>query len=138
VRFLSNQRNLKALQDRPQSDVQGGARLRGPNVPDRAVTCQLFVEDRTLPEKPDDVRSPPSEALFRLLLAPIEGATREVGTENASDLESLSTEFEFVELGWRVGGSFRSTITSRSAGLSRRYRTCGGSWRGRIGSFASL
>jgi hypothetical protein len=44
-----------------------------------------------------------SEAQFRLFLAAIEGATAEIGMENAIDLESLSSEFQFVELGRQVG-----------------------------------
>jgi hypothetical protein len=36
---------------------------------------------------------------FRLFLAVIEGATTEIGMENAMDLESLSREFQFVDLG---------------------------------------
>jgi hypothetical protein len=37
-----------------------------------------------------------------LFLAAVEGATTEIGRGNALDLESLGSEFQFVELGRRV------------------------------------
>jgi hypothetical protein len=52
--------------------------------------------------KPYQVRSQVSEAHFRLFLMAIEGATTEIGMENATDYESLSTEFHFVKLGRQV------------------------------------
>jgi hypothetical protein len=45
--------------------------------------CELFVENPDLLKKPCRVRSRPSEAHFRLFLAAIEGATTEIGMENA-------------------------------------------------------
>jgi peptidoglycan hydrolase CwlO-like protein len=65
-------------------------------------TCELFVENIQLLMKPYQVRSQKSETNFRLCLAAIEGATTEIGIENALDIESLSSEFQFVELGRKV------------------------------------
>jgi uncharacterized protein YukE len=66
-------------------------------------TCELFVENPNLLSTRYRIRSRVSEAHFRLFLAAIEGATTEIGMENAMDLESLSTEFQFIKLGQRVG-----------------------------------
>jgi hypothetical protein len=68
-----------------------------------AETCEPFVENPMLLEKPYEVRSPASESHFRLFLEAIEGATTEIRMENAIYLESLSSEFQFVELSSRVG-----------------------------------
>jgi hypothetical protein len=38
-----------------------------------------------------------------VFLVAIEGATTEIGMENAISLKSLTVEFQFIELGWRVG-----------------------------------
>jgi hypothetical protein len=67
------------------------------------AASELFLVDPDLLKKPYRVRSRASETHFRLFLAVIEGATTEIGMENAIDLESLSTEFQFVELGRQVG-----------------------------------
>jgi hypothetical protein len=45
------------------------------------------------------VRSPASEAHFRLFLTAIDGTTAEMGMEKVLDLELLTKEFQFVELG---------------------------------------
>jgi hypothetical protein len=67
-----------------------------------AATCKLFGENSKLLEKPYEIRSRASEGHFRLFLAAIEGATTEIGMENAIDLASLSSEFQFVELRQQV------------------------------------
>jgi myosin heavy subunit len=67
------------------------------------TTCELFLENPNLLSTPYRVRSRGSEKHFRVFLAAIKGATTEIGLENAIDLESLSTEFQFVELGRRAG-----------------------------------
>jgi hypothetical protein len=69
------------------------------------ATCELFLEDPDLLKRPYRVRSRASETNFRLFLAAIEGATTESGMENAMDLESLSWEFQFLELGRRFAAS---------------------------------
>jgi hypothetical protein len=64
--------------------------------------CELFVKNIKLLKKPYQVRSRASEANFRLFLAAIAGSRTEIGMENAIDIESLSAEFQFVDLGSRV------------------------------------
>jgi hypothetical protein len=66
------------------------------------ATCELFLKSPNLLSTPYHVRSRASEAHFRLFLAAIEGVATEIGMENAIDLESLSREFQFVELGRQV------------------------------------
>jgi hypothetical protein len=61
--------------------------------------CELFLENPNLLSTPYHVRSRASEAHFPLFLAAIEGATTEIGMDNAINLESLSAEFQFIELG---------------------------------------
>jgi hypothetical protein len=68
-----------------------------------AAKCQLFIENRTLLERPSRVRSGASEACFRLFQATIEGVATQIGMENAMDLEPVSGEFQFVELRRQVG-----------------------------------
>jgi hypothetical protein len=63
------------------------------------ATCELFLENPNLLSTPYRVRSRASETHFRLFLAAIEGPTTQIGIENAIDLESLSREFQFAELG---------------------------------------
>jgi hypothetical protein len=58
------------------------------------LAYELFAQNRQLPTKCDEVRSRASEAHFWLFLATI---------ENALDLESLSSDFHFVEPRRRVG-----------------------------------
>jgi hypothetical protein len=60
-------------------------------------------------------------------LAAIEGATTEIGMENAIDLESLSSEFQFAQLGRQVAGFISQhpharviPLKSAIAGLRRR------------------
>jgi hypothetical protein len=67
------------------------------------ATCKLFVENPNLLKTPYLVRLPASEGHFRLFLTAIEGVTTQIGIENALDLESLSWEFQFLELGRQVG-----------------------------------
>jgi hypothetical protein len=67
------------------------------------VTCKLFLENPNLFSTLDEVRSQVSEAHFRLFLREIEGVTMEIELESAIDLESLRSEFRFIELGRRVG-----------------------------------
>jgi hypothetical protein len=66
------------------------------------ATCELFADNRNLLGTPYQVRSQVSETSFRVFLAAIEGATTEIGMGNALDLESLTKEFDFVELGRQV------------------------------------
>jgi cell division protein FtsB len=63
----------------------------------------LFAENPRLLEKPYEVRSSASALHFPPFPAGIEGATTEIGMENAINLESLSREFQCVELGRHVG-----------------------------------
>jgi hypothetical protein len=65
------------------------------------ATCKLFLENLNLNllSTPQQVRSLVSEKSFRVFLAAIEGATTEIGMGNALNLESLTQEFHFVELG---------------------------------------
>jgi hypothetical protein len=88
------------IQDPFRNDVHDGARLRGTKVGRRslAASCELFVENPNLLSTPYEVHSSASEGHFRVFLAAIEGATAEIGMENVIDLESLSSEFQFVEL----------------------------------------
>jgi hypothetical protein len=96
-------KNFRALWDSPQNDVHHRVCLPGPNISDRAATCELFIECPHLLKNPYKVRPRASEVHFRLFLAGVEGVTM----ENALGLESLSSEFQFVELG-RRGGEFVS------------------------------
>jgi hypothetical protein len=64
--------------------------------------CELLVENIQLLTKPCQVHLHVSETNFRLCLAVIEEATTEIGIGNTLDLESLSSEFQFVELGRKV------------------------------------
>jgi oligoendopeptidase F len=66
------------------------------------ATCELFVKKPNLLDTPYQVRSQVSETSFRMFLAAMEGATTEIGMGNALDLESLTKEFQFVELGRQV------------------------------------
>jgi hypothetical protein len=66
------------------------------------ATCELFLENLNLLSTPYQVRSQVSETSFRVYLAAIEGATTEIGMGNVLDLESLTKEFQFVELGRQV------------------------------------
>jgi hypothetical protein len=61
--------------------------------------CTLFAENVQLLTKPHRVRSRASEAHFRLFLEAVEEAT----TENATNFESRSGEFQFIELERRFG-----------------------------------
>jgi hypothetical protein len=61
------------------------------------ATCELFLEKPKLLKAPCQVGSPVSETSFRVFLA-----ATEIGMGNALDLESLTKEFEFVELGRQV------------------------------------
>jgi hypothetical protein len=83
------------------------------------ATCGPFPENPNLLSTSYGVRSRASETHFQLFLA-IDGATTEIAMENAIDLEPLNREFQFVELGRKVGDSFRSTILPRWSGLSGR------------------
>jgi hypothetical protein len=66
------------------------------------ATCELFLENPNLLITPYQIRSQVSEAHFRIFLAAIEGVTAEIRMENAIDLQSLSSEFQFVEFGRQV------------------------------------
>jgi hypothetical protein len=103
-----------------------------------ATTCELFVANPRLAEKPYRVRSRASEAHFRLFLAAIDGDPMEITVENALDLESLSREFQFVELGRQVGEFISKHPHVEVPGLSRRLWTCRGSWRSTVGSSGCL
>jgi hypothetical protein len=73
-------------------------------IPRRSLvaTCELFIENVNLLSTPYQIRSHVSETSFRVFLAAMEGATTEIGMGNALDLESLTKEFQFVELGRQV------------------------------------
>jgi hypothetical protein len=66
------------------------------------ATCELFLEKLNLLSTPYQVRLQVSERHFRLFLAAIEGAKMEIGMGNLLDLESLTKEFQSVELGRQV------------------------------------
>jgi predicted nucleic acid-binding Zn-ribbon protein len=66
------------------------------------ATCKLFLEKPNLLNTRYQVLSQVSETNFRVFLAAIQGAKTEIGMRNAIDLESLSAEFQFVELGRQV------------------------------------
>jgi hypothetical protein len=61
------------------------------------ATCELFLEKSNLLSTPCQARSQVSETSFRVFLA-----TTEIGIGNALDPESLTKEFQFVELGRQV------------------------------------
>jgi hypothetical protein len=66
------------------------------------ATRELFVENPNLLSTPYRVDSRASDRRFRLFVAAIEGATTEIGTKNAINVESLSGEFQFLELGRQI------------------------------------
>jgi hypothetical protein len=72
-------------------------------IPRRSLvaTYELFLERPNLLRTSYKVRLQVSETSFRVFLAAIEGAA-EIGMENALDLESLTKEVQFVELGRQV------------------------------------
>jgi hypothetical protein len=100
------------------------------------LSCELFAENLRLLEKPYRLRSRASEAHFRLFLPAIEGATMEIGMETAIDIESLSRELQFVELGRQVDEFASQHPHVEVVRLNWRLWTCRGSWRGTIGSSA--
>jgi hypothetical protein len=63
---------------------------------------RIFVKKPNVIKTPYQVRSEGSETSLRMFLAAIEGATTEIGIGNVLNLESLTKEFQFVELGRHV------------------------------------
>jgi hypothetical protein len=82
--------------------------------------CEPFVENPRPLNEPYRAHSRASEAHFRVLLAAIEGVTMEIEMENPLDLESLITEFQFMEFGQHVTEFVSTILTSRLSGLGRR------------------
>jgi hypothetical protein len=57
------------------------------------LLCELFAKNMKLPKEPGEIHS---EGHFWSSVAANEGVMTEIATENASDFESLSTEFQFI------------------------------------------
>jgi hypothetical protein len=109
----------------------------------QTATRDLFLENPNLLSTLGQICLQLSETNFRVFLAVIEGVTTEIGMENALDPESLTKEFQFVELGRWVGefvsqhprieairlGSALADLQRRLAG-SGALPTCRGEWAG--------
>jgi hypothetical protein len=84
----------------PQNDVHGGASLRDANIPERETALRVVV--RTVCEEYETLEEARRGSLGNAFLIVCGGerrATTDIRMENAIDLESLSMEFRFVELG---------------------------------------
>jgi chromosome segregation ATPase len=73
-------------------------------IPRRSLVarCELFLEKPNLFSTPYQVRSQASETSFRVFLVEMEGARTEIAMGNVLDLDALTKEFQFVELGRQV------------------------------------
>jgi hypothetical protein len=95
-----------------------------------AMICRLQHKTSSSRERPScalHARTHCSYLRGRVFISFHSGAITEIEIENALDLESLSGEFQFVELGGGLANSFHSTFTSRLSGFGRGLKTCRGS-----------
>jgi hypothetical protein len=88
VRVISNHHEFQTVtrlstEQCPSSNWSSAAKCSRSRGDPFAATCELFVENPDLVEKPYRVRSRASEAHFRRFLKAIDGATTEIGMEGA-------------------------------------------------------